>query len=222
MEGVKHMEKKVIYRNKQNGKVGTLVRKNDRFKQVILEVEGKNVPYSSSTIKRWWEVVDEKEVAPQATDNKEESTSVSEPKAPVSENEIADVSQANAKAKVPKKQSKKNSLTSKTTGPDMEVFSYIKQCGASHSLSEIEVAHHKDRTIVLGKQIEGGVRYRRNIKFYVGNDTIRVSMKDTPDNRTWLEFNSYKFKVQSNPRQLITTIDIKDYKAAENFIQQTL
>lgn len=49
------------YRNIKNGIVAELVSKDDKFKTVTLRINGDEKPYSSSTIKRWWEPVVEEE-----------------------------------------------------------------------------------------------------------------------------------------------------------------
>ena len=121
------MEKGTVLKNVNNGKVGTVVQYQEKFGHVILEVEGKNVDYNISTIKRWWKPVEDstpeqevKEETP-VKQNKPETTSTSEPKA---SNKSANVSPKQLKEK-PK--SKKSGSPKTSKGPDVKVFSYIKE-----------------------------------------------------------------------------------------------
>lgn len=121
------MEKGTVLKNVNNGKVGTVVQYQEKFGHVILEVEGKNLDYNISTIKRWWKPVEDstpeqevKEETP-VKQNKLETTSASELKA---SSKSANVSLKQVKEK-PK--SKKSSSPKTSKGPDVEVFSYIKE-----------------------------------------------------------------------------------------------
>lgn len=228
---------KVIYRNKKNGKIGTLVQKNEKFRQYILEVDGQNVPYSSATIKRWWEVVTEDKLPAASEDvvtsetekvNTEEITSVSEPQADAVVEHSKSISQNSPQSnkedvsQKPKKKSKETSPTPKTKGPDMEVFSYICKAGVDVGLEHIPVS--KQRQIILGKVTEknGKSISHRHIKFYIGNKTIRVFMKKTDGNKDWAKKNKLSFTLTEKSMGLVFDIKIEDYKQVDMIIKQAL
>lgn len=193
------MEKGTILRNVNNGKVGTVVQYQEKFGHVILEVEGKNVDYNVSTIKRWWKPVEGstpeqdnlvampgieldpvegrergraqscKKETP-VKQNKSETTSTPEPKAP--KTSTLPSKQVNGKAK-----SKKSSSPKTSKGPDAEVFSYITKQAKEHKFSFI---HRPDseqygngRWVLLGRPNAKG-KVVCVMQIYVGNKNIRV------------------------------------------------
>ena len=144
------MEKGTVLKNVNNGKVGTVVQYQEKFGHVILEVEGKNVDYNVSTIKRWWKPV--KDITPEQDNlvampgieldpvegrergkaqsckketpvkqNKPETTFTSGPQA---SKKLANVAPKQAEEK-PK--SKKSDSPKTSKGLDAKVFSYIKE-----------------------------------------------------------------------------------------------
>lgn len=171
------MEKGTVLKNVNNGKVGTVVQYQEKFGHVILEVEGKNVDYNVSTIKRWWKPVEDstpeqevKEETP-VKQNKSETTSTSEPKA---SKKSADVSPKQVEEK-PK--SKKSGSPKTSKSPDVEVFSYITKQAKEHKFSFIyrpdSEQYGNGRWVLLGRPNAKG-KVVCVMQIYVGNKNIRV------------------------------------------------
>lgn len=170
------MEKGTVLRNVNNGKVGTVVQYQEKFGHIILEVEGKNVDYNISTIKRWWKPVKgstpKQEVKKETPvqQNKSETTSKSEPKAP--KTSTLPSKQVDGKPK-----SKKSGSPRTSKGPDAEVFSYITKRAKEHKFSFIHRPDSKQygngRWVLLGRPNTKG-KVVCVMQIYVGNKNIRV------------------------------------------------
>lgn len=174
------MEKGTVLRNVNNGKVGTVVQYQEKFGHVILEVEGKNVDYNISTIKRWWKPVEDstpkqevKEETP-VKQNKSETTSTSEPKV---SKKPANVSPKQVEEK-PK--SKKSGSPKTSKGSDVEVFSYIKEQAEKEGFHQACLDSHiysKFRWYAIGKTTRKD-KYICQIMFYVGKSHVKVFINE--------------------------------------------
>lgn len=152
---------KVMYQNKQNGKIGTLVTKNDKFKQVILNVDGQNQPYSTATIKRWWVVIDKEQLNTEETASTTESKVNKDVPHPTNNSTNPDTKVSNTKPKT----------------ADVEVFSYIKSKAKEYGYKVIKKPYLTEKDFPLAKKNSKG-NLVIHIHFYVAKDYVKVVIHD--------------------------------------------
>ena len=60
------------YQNVKNGQIGTVIENNEKFKTITLELEdGSTKVLSTSTVKRWWKVIQEEDISGDGTPYKQ-------------------------------------------------------------------------------------------------------------------------------------------------------
>lgn len=210
---------KVIYENIKNGKRGTIIKEDTKAKTVILQLEdGTNVPYTTSTLKRWWKRVDLQEAEVQEETTVQEVEHIEEETTSTSETKKKEVETANSPKQAKRTNSKKSSNTKKTSGPDAEVLSYIKE--HTEEVGLIEMVNH-NRTLIYGTVRPSG-KLGRHIRFYIGNSTIRVRLKNTESNIKWLTTRGYEYEIIATRTSLPVSIyvEVKKLSKLDKFIKQ--